>query len=200
MAEPNAGGRGPGSGPDPDAVPGPREAGAPSAAADGGTGPAFEEVQRFRGRWTLAGTGAVSAACVLGAVAFRPGSAGAAVLVGTAVLVPLAVAVAALRIEVRDDGVRVRLFPLHLRARTVRFREVTGVERVSVAALEDYGGVGIRRDGDSWAYLVGSGDGVRLERAGRPDVVLVSPRAGELYRAAEAGWRRVHGDAGRGGR
>jgi hypothetical protein len=158
------------------------------APASAGEGPLFEECQRLRGRGTLVGTAVLALLPAAGAILLWPDAVAATTLAVVAVVVPLFVAVAALRTTVDEDGVHVRFAPLHRRPRVVRFDEVTGVERVSVRALADYGGVGIRRDAHSWAYLVASGDALRLSREDRPDVVVGSARPAEFYRAVEAGY------------
>lgn len=94
-----------------------------------------------------------------------------------------------LRIEVRDDGLALRLWPLHLRERTVPCTDVESVIVRDISAMSDFGGVGIRfsprlyRWGvgvrDPVGYIVAGDQGVRVRRRDGPDVVLTSndPRA-----------------------
>jgi hypothetical protein len=169
-------------------------------STDPGNGPAFEEVQRFRGRWTLIGTAVLSVACVVSVVVFRTGSVGTVAFLATAIVLPLSVGVASLRTVVDDEGVELRLVPVHLRPRVVRFEDVVGVERVSVKAFRDYGGVGVRLGRDSWAYIVTSGEAVRLERVDRPDVVVGSAKREDLHRAIQRGRGATRGENDPGGR
>jgi hypothetical protein len=138
---------------------------------------------------TLVGTAVLSVGSVLAVVVFRPGSVGTVAFLATAVVLPVSVAFASLRTVVDDDGAKLRLVPLQLRPRVVRFEDIVDVDRTSVSALRDYGGVGIRLGRDSWAYIVTSGEAVRIERADQPDVVVGSAMREELYRAVERGRR-----------
>jgi hypothetical protein len=159
----------------------------------GPDGGGFEESQRLRGRWRWWTVVAVLVVSLVAVVLGRPRPAVAAGLVAVPVGLAAVTWLARLRTSVRDDGVHVRFLPLHPRPRVVRFDDVVGVERVTVSALGDYGGVGIRRDHDSWAYIVESGEALRFERRDRPDVVVGSARVGEFHRAVRAA-RGADGD------
>jgi hypothetical protein len=182
------------------------EAAGPGAAADAtdetaaspfdGDAPAFEEVQRFRQRWLWT---AVLGVSLLSVVTWAFNSTGpllTVLLLGVPAVGTLGTYVARLETTVREDGVHVRLFPLHRRARVVQFRDVTGVQRREYDAFGDFGGIGIRRTHDAWAYITGSGPGVVLERADRLDVVVGTDRPVELERAAERGLARSRGAEG----
>ncbi len=160
-----------------------------------GTQPTFQETQRLTGRWRWVVVGAVVLAVVslLATAPIDPLT--AVVALGVPAGLAAVTLLARLHTTVESDGVRIRFAPFHRRPRVVRFTEVTAVERVSVAALPDYGGVGIRRDHDSWAYLVGSGDALRFVRAGEPDVVVGSDRIKAFHRAVRAA-RDGDGDGG----
>jgi len=177
----------------------PRAGTAPAAGSDSPW--SFEEVQRFRQRWLWA-TIAVVSALAVATVLFRPTGpvVTALLLVLPAIGIP-GTYLARLRTEVREDGLYVQLFPLHRSPRRVGFEDVTDQETVEFRAFRDYGGIGIRRTPDGWAYLVTGGGGVRVERGeGTPSVVVGSRRPDELERALAAGAARarttVEGDDG----
>lgn len=145
--------------------------------------PRFEETQRLSRRWRWVVVTVVGSSAALVVVLSGPDPVTVVLGVGVpAGLVALSL-LAKLRTTVEKDGVHVRFAPFHRRPRVVEFADVTDVERVTVSALGDYGGVGIRRDSDSWAYLVGSGDALRFVRAEKPDVVVVSGRIEAFHRA-----------------
>jgi|APHM01.1.fsa_nt_gi hypothetical protein len=159
-----------------------------------GTGPPrFEETQQFSGRWRWGVAAVVGTAAALAVAVSGPDPLTLLLAVGVPAGLVAATLLATLRTTVESDGVHVRFTPFHRRPRVVEFADVAAVERVTVSALGDYGGVGIRRDGDSWAYLVGSGDALRFVRADQPDVVVVSSRIEAFHRAV----RDARDDAGR---
>lgn len=102
---------------------------------------------------------------------------------------------ASLRTEVRDDGLYLKLFPLHLSARHVPCEDITAIDTESFSPIGKYGGIGIRynptlyRWGISFekpkAYIASGGDGVRIERRDRRPLVVGTQRPRELRAALE---------------
>lgn len=138
-----------------------------------GTDPAFEETQRVRGRWIWAIVGITAIAAIVSLQLFG--------IVVAAVVLGLAHATR-LRTEVRDDGVYVRLAPVHRSFRHIPFSEIGTCERTAVSVLT-YGGVGVRWLPGTIAYIVSSGDAVAIERLGDHNVVIGSQRPDELAAA-----------------
>jgi hypothetical protein len=67
-------------------------------------------------------------------------------------------------VEVRNDGIHIRYFPIY--SRTVAFKDLRSYEACRYRPIWDYGGWGIRwSSGKGWAYNVSGNRGVRLELA-----------------------------------
>lgn len=89
-----------------------------------------------------------------------------------------------LQVEVRDEGLALRLWPLHLRARTIDCSEIESVRATEISPMGEFGGVGIRlqptlyrwgiRFDGPIGYIVEGKRAVRIERAGGRDVVVTS--------------------------
>jgi hypothetical protein len=153
----------------------------------------FRESRRVAATWPLLVALLTAPVVVLSWVFSGPAG-------GLFVGVPLAAVVAfvaAVRLTtvVDDDGLHVRLWPVHRSARRVRAGTITAVERLNGSPAARFGGIGVRfrptaADGLSLgavAYLVGGDEsGVRIERAdGRP-VVVGTERPDDLTTALSA--------------
>lgn len=103
---------------------------------------------------------------------------------------------ARLATTVREDGLRVRFFPLQWSPRRVPCEAVDSVTVVDVDPVRDFGGFGIRfnpsvsRGGVTFdgpkAYLLDDEDrAVRVERRGGRPLVVGTDRPGELAAALE---------------
>ncbi|MEA2097337.1 MAG: DUF6141 family protein [Candidatus Cloacimonadota bacterium] len=67
-----------------------------------------------------------------------------------------------LTVEVRNDGIHIRFFPLY--SRIILFNNVNSYEVTKYRPLSDYGGWGIRWSSEKgWAYNVSGNLGVELE-------------------------------------
>jgi hypothetical protein len=163
---------------------------------------AFREVQRFRQDWlwALLIVGSVPAA-VLATTAIvaedgLTGSLPTLLIVQALVFGPLvAFHRAALVTEVRNDGLYLKLFPLHLSARRVPCEAIERIEAREVDAFGEFGGVGIRYgftlsrrglavDGPK-GYVVQGGDAVELQRREARPLVVTTRRPTELVAAIE---------------
>lgn len=164
----------------------------------------FEEVQRFRQWWLLLivlGVVAVTA-IPIGSGIFRqlvtgqpwgdkPLPDGALVAVGIfAIGLPLGIAwlllAAKLTTTVGEASVHVGLWPLHRRPKRIDLERVSTVEACTYRPLRDYGGWGIRKGRQGWAYNVSGDRGVRLTYVDGETLLIGSQRPDELATAITA--------------
>jgi len=157
----------------------------------------FREVQRF-GQWWLwlAGTAAVAAGLIgytaavvetLRRGAAEPGTAAGMMIGGIAVALACA-AVAAmffarLIVEVREDGLYVRFFPLHLSFKRIPLERAVRVGAVRYRPILQYGGWGIRWTWRGKAYNVSGSRGVRIDFENGKHLLIGSQRPQELAAA-----------------
>lgn len=102
---------------------------------------------------------------------------------------------ASLRTEVRQDGLYLKLFPVHLRFRRVACADIESVERTSFSPMGDYGGIGVRHNptfyrwGVSFegekAYIAEGGEGIRIKRRDQRPLVIGTQRPEELQAALQ---------------
>ncbi len=82
-------------------------------------------------------------------------------------------------VEVKEDGIHIRFFPLH--SRTILFKNLTSYEVRQYRPILDYGGWGIRwRPGKGWAYNVSGNRGVQLELSNGKQLLIGSQDAEKL--------------------
>jgi len=86
--------------------------------------------------------------------------------------------------EVRRGEVSIAMRGLW-RSRVIPCARIKSVERTSFDPAHDFGGYGIRSTRSGIAYLAGGGEGVRLEIASGPPVIIGSKRPGELAEAIQ---------------
>lgn len=140
--------------------------------------PLFSEVQRFPGRRVPLGVGAL----LVVSLGWSLGPSDPAVLIAGGLLLAVLVFLATLRltVEVHPTGVRVQLFPFHLRPRVVPAWRLVGWDVVDDLA-DRFGGRGLRWHPDrGWAYVVRGSGGVRLDRSGKRPLYVSSRRPSEL--------------------
>ncbi|MBM3940792.1 MAG: hypothetical protein FJ318_07895 [SAR202 cluster bacterium] len=102
------------------------------------------------------------------------------------ILFPAFILSVTLRVDVRADGVRVRLFPIMWRPRVIPPGEIVAHEVVTYRPLRDYGGWGIRLGPKGMAYNAGGNRGVMLTLARGRRVLIGSRRPEEFALAVEA--------------
>jgi len=100
-----------------------------------------------------------------------------------------------LRVEVRDDGLALRLWPLHLRARTIPCEEIESVRPTEISPMSEFGGVGIRLNPTLYrwgirfdgpiGYIVAGKRAVRIERTGGREIVITATDPHTLASALE---------------
>jgi len=91
--------------------------------------------------------------------------------------------VMALVVEVRGDALYIHFKPL--KRRTVSYGDISRVEAVEYRPVVHYGGWGIRRGRNGWAYNVSGNRGVRLDFHDGKHLLIGSPRSTELAAAIE---------------
>ena len=89
-------------------------------------------------------------------------------------------------VEVREDGVRIRLFPIF--GRWVPFRDIESYEARSYSPLREYGGWGIRwSPSKGWAFNISGNSGVQFSLSRGRNLLIGSQRADELEAAIRHG-------------
>jgi hypothetical protein len=149
----------------------------------------FSEVQSFReNRIALVAVVAAFAACG-GALAPLCWSenATATALIPAAILLGVAALLwfGELRVDVRDDGLHVRLFPL-TRQLCFAWETLSRCEARTYRPILEYGGWGIRSSRAGKAYNVSGNRGVQLELRNGRRLLIGSQRADELAAAIQA--------------
>lgn len=86
-------------------------------------------------------------------------------------------------VEVRDDSLRLHHKPL--KRRTVSYTDIAKLEPVRYRPIAHYGGWGIRRGRNGWAYNVSGNLGVRLDFHDGTHLLIGSQRYTELAAAIE---------------
>jgi len=89
----------------------------------------------------------------------------------------------ALVVEVRSDALHIHFKPL--KRRTVAYSNIARVEAVKYRPIVHYGGWGIRRGRQGWAYNVAGDRGVRLDLQDGTHLLVGSQRFTELAAAIE---------------
>jgi hypothetical protein len=142
----------------------------------------YLERQRFPRRWLLVVLGAVAIPLLLGPFS----------LVGWAVWVVVAVLLLGVRLrtEVREDGVYVKLWPVHRSFRRIPWSDIERHEPVEYDSLRRFGGWGLRVRPGEVAYNVGGSRGVLIDRPDQRSVLIGSGRAEELAEAIGTGTSR----------
>ncbi|MFC7044514.1 hypothetical protein ACFQH6_03015 [Halobacteriaceae archaeon GCM10025711] len=86
---------------------------------------------------------------------------------------------------VDEDGVAVRLSPLHPTARRIPLDAIDGYEAVRYRPLLEFGGWGIRWRPGTLAYTTSGRDAVVLKRSGRRDLLVGTQRPDEFVAALD---------------
>lgn len=163
----------------------------------------YEETQYFRQGWlwALLVISSVPAA-LLGTVAVvtdaDPGT-NVPLWVGIVLVVVFGPLVffyrANLRIEARDTALLLRLWPFHLRARTVPYSGIESITATEISPLSDFGGVGVRlqpslyrwgvRFDEPVGYIVTGKGAVRIERTDGKTLVVTATDPDALVQTVE---------------
>jgi hypothetical protein len=89
-----------------------------------------------------------------------------------------------LQVEVRSDALYLHFRPL--KRRTIQYQEIASVEACEYRPVLQYGGWGIRRGRNGWAYNVSGNQGVRLSLTDGGELLIGSQRSTELAVAIAA--------------
>jgi hypothetical protein len=100
-----------------------------------------------------------------------------------------------LRIEARDNDLMLRLWPFHLRARTIPYKDMDSITITEISPITDFGGVGVRfqpsfyrwgiRFDGPVGYIVDGRQAVRIERVGEKSLVVTSMEPHTVVRTVE---------------
>ena len=157
--------------------------------------PHFREVQRFRQPWLWAVL--LSGLAFLGFAIYsqvverqplgnHPASDSHLLLIGVLYLLMVAwFALIALVTEVYDDFIRVQMLWMWVPKR-IPFRDIKTAQAVTYRPILEYGGWGIRRGTNGWAYNISGNRGVRLQYQNGKTFLIGSRRAEELALAIQA--------------
>lgn len=142
------------------------------------TDPVFHEVQRFRQRWIWALLGGITLAIIVS---------GPIPWVGLVIIGTIAVFVYGLRLqtEVRDDGVYLKMWPLHRSYRRFPWSEIERYEQKQYRPIRDFGGWGIRWAPGKIAYNVSGDQGVWIELTNKRAVLVGSQHPDDFVRAMD---------------
>nr|WP_321498781.1 DUF6141 family protein [uncultured Methanolobus sp.] len=113
-----------------------------------------------------------------------------AILAGMGIIFPIFMLSLRLEVVVRNSGLYVKFFPLHLSFRHFPFNEIISAEVISYRPLRDYGGWGIRYGRNSKAYSISGNKGLMLEFRNGKRLMLGSQEPDVLKMSMEQGRNR----------
>ncbi|SIR97219.1 hypothetical protein SAMN05421858_4866 [Haladaptatus litoreus] len=147
------------------------------------TDPAYREVQRFRQWWiwTLL-TSIALLMLVLGPVS----------VIGLALVGAIAAFVYSIRLttEVRNDGIYVKMWPLHQSFRRVSWSEIERYEAKTYDPIREFGGWGIRWTPGKIAYNVSGNRGVWIQRTNGRDILIGTQHVEKFVTAIDEVYER----------
>jgi len=111
-----------------------------------------------------------------------------AILIGVGLL--LLFGIIKLETDVRQDGLYVRFFPLHLSYKRIPLEDVERMEACTYRPILEYGGWGIRFRRGGKAYNISGNRGVRLDFSNGRRLLIGSQKSEELAAAIESIWKR----------
>lgn len=150
----------------------------------------FQEVQKFRQPflWIVLSPPILAAwagfvCSFFGMTPFGETSFHALVLmiwVALGIALPILFFMLKLEVEVGDDGIYYRFFPLQFKHRRIGFAEIKSYKSVTYQPIKDYGGWGIRWGRNGKAYSVGGNLGVQFELRNGKRILLGSKKPKDL--------------------
>ena len=99
------------------------------------------------------------------------------------VLFPVVILTAHLKLDVRPEALVYRFFPFHLHDRTILWKDIIRIQKVTYRPLRDFGGWGVRYGRRGKAYSVSGDQGVLLVLDEGRELLIGSKNAPELERA-----------------
>ena len=142
----------------------------------------FEEIQRFRQKWLW---GLILTPFFLGFGNFYLQSQfqGFYILSVTLLATISFLYFAKLVVKVEEDGIHVRLIPLHVSDRIINFDEIKSFSAEDYRPIKEFGGWGIRWRPGKIAYSTSGSEGVRIKRKDKRDVMIGSKKPEKLAKA-----------------
>lgn len=140
--------------------------------------PAYREVQRFRQWWIWT---------LLGSIALLVLVLGPVSVVGLALVGTIAAVVYSIRLttEVRNDGIYIKMWPLHQTFRRISWSEIERYEVKTYNPIREFGGWGIRWAPGEMAYNVSGNRGVWIQCKNGRTILIGSQRAEDFIRAID---------------
>jgi hypothetical protein len=142
----------------------------------------FQEVQRFRQKWlwTL-----VLSPFILVSISFYMQNSFQEIPAMVAALLATVVFIYSVKLTVRveEDGIHIKLFPLHLKDRVISYDEIESFSSEDYQPIREFGGWGLRWRPGKIAYSTSGSRGVRIKRNGDKDVMIGSRKPEELEEA-----------------
>jgi len=108
------------------------------------------------------------------------------------IIFPLFLPLTKLITEVRDNGIYIQLFPLHLTPRRIDFTKLKSYKVRTYKPIREYGGWGIRKGGQGMAYNMSGNQGVQLELYSGKRILIGSQKPEELFHAIERQVEQSH--------
>jgi hypothetical protein len=142
------------------------------------TDPVYREVQRFHQWWIW---------ILLVSIALLMLVLGPVSVVGLALVGCVAAFMYSLRLttEVRNDGIYVKMWPLHQTVRRISWSDVEAYEPRRYKPLREFGGWGIRLAPGKIAYSVSGNQGVWIQRTNGRDILVGSQHVEDFIRAID---------------
>ncbi|WP_052418798.1 DUF6141 family protein [Methanolacinia paynteri] len=112
-----------------------------------------------------------------------PDSAVWVIMIVFGILFPLFMFTLRLETKVMNGVFGYRYFPVHLKWRNIKSREIKKAEVVDYSGLREFGGWGIRWNRRGKAYTVAGRGGVRFTLKGKKEILFGSKRPEELLTA-----------------
>lgn len=142
----------------------------------------FHEVQRFRQKWlwTLVLSPFVIS---LGLFYTQNNLQSISVIIAAFLGAVIFLYSVKLTVRVEDDGIHIKLFPLHLKDRVISFDEIESFNSEDYRPIREFGGWGLRWRPGKIAYSTSGSKGVRIEREGDKDVMIGNGKPEEFAEA-----------------
>lgn len=138
----------------------------------------YREVQRFRQWWLWA----LLAGTALFTLMLGPASVIGLIILGGVVALLYSIR---LQTEVRNDGIYIKMWPLHQSFRRISWSEIDHYESRQYNPLREFGGWGIRWRSGKIAYNVSGNQGIWIERTNGRSILIGSQNVEEFTRAID---------------
>ncbi|TWI84499.1 hypothetical protein LX66_4869 [Chitinophaga japonensis] len=99
---------------------------------------------------------------------------------------------ARLKLEINDQEIHYQFRPFHLSRRTITRSQVDALTVVSYDPLSDYGGWGIRKGREGWAYTTAGHTGLLIKRNNGKPVLIGTSRPDALAAFLRSRWTALY--------